>query len=185
MSGISIWRSCRRATRGRGRLAGTALPGDLAAGAGADLSRGGRGDGLCAALGRAAAGALQRLRAVEPRRPSARQPRRAHSAYPGNSRGASGTAEAPARRRRVWTAKKVAAFMAAELRRAVAEQRGWEALRAIGWTIQSPRPQHAEAATPEEQEAFKKGSRRPSPRRPSAIPRRRSRSSPPTSIVSD
>ncbi|MCP6280377.1 IS630 family transposase, partial [Klebsiella pneumoniae] len=32
----------------------------------------------------------------------------------------------------VWTARKVAAFMAAELGRArVAEQRGWEALRAI------------------------------------------------------
>ena len=85
----------------------------------------------------------------------------------------------------VWTARKVAAYMAAELGRAVAEQRGWEALRAIGWTIQSPRPQHAEAATPEEQEAFKKGSRRPSPRRPSAIPARQSRSSPPTSTVSD
>ncbi len=85
----------------------------------------------------------------------------------------------------VWTAKKVAAFMAAELGRSVAEQRGWEALRAIGWTIQRPRPQHAEAATPEEQEAFKKGSRRSSLRRPSAIPRRQSRSSPPTSTGSD
>jgi transposase len=61
----------------------------------------------------------------------------------------------------VWTARKVATFMAAELGRRVAEQRGWEALRAIGWTIQSPRPQHAEAATPEEQEAFKKRMARP------------------------
>src|SRR5690606_22198113 len=48
----------------------------------------------------------------------------------------------------VWTARKVAMFMAAELGRHVAEQRGWEALRAIGWTIQSPRPHHAEAASP-------------------------------------
>lgn len=56
----------------------------------------------------------------------------------------------------VWTAKKVAMFMAAELGRHVAEQRGWEALRAIGWTIQRPRPRHAEAASPEEQAAFKK-----------------------------
>jgi transposase len=56
----------------------------------------------------------------------------------------------------VWTARKVAAFMAAKLGRAVAEQRGWEALRAIGWTIQSPRPSHARAATPEGQAAFKK-----------------------------
>ena len=59
----------------RGRDAGAALPGDLAAGAGAEL----RGDGgaheLRAALGGAAARALQRLRAVEPRRPAARQRR--------------------------------------------------------------------------------------------------------------
>jgi transposase len=72
----------------------------------------------------------------------------------------------------VWTAKKVAAFMAAELGRRVSEQRGWEALRAIGWSIQRPRPQHARAAGPEEQAAFKKSSPRSSPRRPSAIPAR-------------
>jgi transposase len=72
----------------------------------------------------------------------------------------------------VWTAKKVAAFMAAELGRRVAEQRGWEALRAIGWSIQRPRPQHARAASPEAQAAFKKNSARSSPRRPSAIPAR-------------
>lgn len=84
----------------------------------------------------------------------------------------------------VWTAKKVALFMAAELGRRVAEQRGWEALRAIGWTIQSPRPQHAEAATPEEQAAFKKSLPRRSRRRRSGIPTPRSRSSPPTSAAS-
>ena len=72
----------------------------------------------------------------------------------------------------VWTARKVAAFMTGELGRRVAEQRGWEALRAIGWTIRRPRPSHAEAATPEEQEAFKKSSPKPSPRRRSAIPAR-------------
>jgi transposase len=72
----------------------------------------------------------------------------------------------------VWTAKKVAGFMAAELGRRVAGQRGWEALRAIGWSIQRPRPQHARAAGPEEQAAFKKSSARSSPRRPSAIPAR-------------
>nr|MBA3587423.1 helix-turn-helix domain-containing protein [Chloroflexota bacterium] len=39
--------------------------------------------------------------------------------------------------------KKVAAVIAAALGVAqVAEQRGWEALRAIGWTIQRPRPRH-------------------------------------------
>jgi transposase len=72
----------------------------------------------------------------------------------------------------VWTARKAAAFMAAELGRAVAEQRGCEALRAIGWTIQSPRPSHAEAASPEEQAAFKKSLPTRLPKRPSAIPAR-------------
>jgi transposase len=72
-----------------------------------------------------------------------------------------------------WTAKKVAAVMAAELGlTAVAEQRGWEALRAIGWTIQRPRPRHVRAASPEEQAAFKKSSPKPSPRRPRATPAR-------------
>ena len=73
----------------------------------------------------------------------------------------------------VWTAKKAAAFMAAELGLArVAEQRGWEALRAIGWTLQRPRPRHVRAATPDEQAAFKKTSPTWSPRRRSAIPAR-------------
>ena len=71
----------------------------------------------------------------------------------------------------VWTAKKVAAVMAAELGlERVAEQRGWEALRAMGWTIQKPRPRHARAASPEEQAEYKKASPKPSPKRPSAIP---------------
>ena len=72
----------------------------------------------------------------------------------------------------VWTAKKVAAVMAAELGLAtVAEQRGWEALRAIGWTIQRPRPRHARAAGPEGAgRVSKKPRRKPSPKRQSAIP---------------
>ena len=73
----------------------------------------------------------------------------------------------------VWTAKKVAAVIAAALGvPRVAEQRGWEALRAIGWTIQRPRPQHARAATPEEQEEFRKTSPKPSRKKRSAIPAR-------------
>ena len=71
----------------------------------------------------------------------------------------------------VWTSKKVAALIAAELGlAAVAEQRGWEALRAIGWTIQRPRPRHARAASPEAQAEFKKSWPKPSPRRRSATP---------------
>ena len=71
----------------------------------------------------------------------------------------------------VWTAKKVAAVIATRLGRdRVAEQRGWEALRAIGWTIQRPRPRHVRAASPEEQAGFKKSSPKPSPRRRNATP---------------
>jgi transposase len=85
----------------------------------------------------------------------------------------------------VWTAKKVAAVMAGELGLAsVAPQRGWEALRAIGWTIQRPRPRHVRAASPEEQAAFKKNSPKSSPRRPRATPARSSRPLPPTSTAS-
>jgi transposase len=84
----------------------------------------------------------------------------------------------------VWTAKKAAAFMAAELGRSVAEQRGWEALRSIGWTVQRPRPQHVRAPTPDEQAEFKKSLATSSPRKRSATPARSSRSSPPTSTGS-
>ena len=65
----------------------------------------------------------------------------------------------------LWTSRKVAVVIAAELGLAsVAEQRGWEALRAIGWTIQRPRPRHVRAATPDEQAAFKKSLPKRSPR---------------------
>ena len=44
--------------------------------------------------------------------------------------------------------------MTAELGRPVAEQRRREALRAIGWTIQRPRPRDVRVATPDGQAAF-------------------------------
>jgi transposase len=57
----------------------------------------------------------------------------------------------------LWTSGKVARWMAGALgREAVSAQRGWEALRRIGWSIQKPRPRHPKAATPEEGAAFKK-----------------------------
>src|SRR5215212_5530663 len=85
----------------------------------------------------------------------------------------------------VWTSAKAARWMAGELGlEELAPQRGWEALKAIGWSIQSPRPKHPASATPEEREAFKKSSPGPSPRRPRRIPARRSRSSPRTSTGS-
>src|SRR5215210_3858945 len=57
----------------------------------------------------------------------------------------------------LWTSPKVAAWMACELGRTrVAPQRGWEALKAISWSVQKPRPRHPAAATPEQRETFKK-----------------------------
>jgi transposase len=57
----------------------------------------------------------------------------------------------------VWTSRKVADFMADQLGLdKLAPQRGWEALRAIGWSIQSPRPKNPNSASAEEAAAFKK-----------------------------
>lgn len=85
----------------------------------------------------------------------------------------------------LWTTGKVARWMAGELGLAsLAPQRGWEALRAIDWSIQKPRPRNPKAATPEEQDAFKKKWPTSSPRKRRAIPIRRSRRSRPTNIGS-
>jgi transposase len=85
----------------------------------------------------------------------------------------------------LWTSGKVARWMAGELGLdSVPVQRGWEALRQIGWSIQKPRPRHPKAATPEEEAAFKKSSPRSSPNRPHAVPTSRSRCSRPTSTAS-
>ena len=65
--------------------------------------------------------------------------------------------EAPPPDGGLWSSRKVAAWMAGELGLAeVLPQRGWEALKAIDWSVQKPRPRHPGAATPEEREAFKK-----------------------------
>ena len=85
----------------------------------------------------------------------------------------------------LWSSRKAAAWMAGELGlAAVAVQRGWEALRAVGWSVQVPRPEHPARATAEEREAFKKGSPPSSQRRRSSIRARSSKSSPPTSTAS-
>jgi transposase len=85
----------------------------------------------------------------------------------------------------VWSGPKVAVWMARHLGLAqVHPQRGWEALKRIGWSIQAPRPRHARAATPEEQAAFKRGSRRRWRGPGRRIPAGRSRSGPRTSIAS-
>jgi len=85
----------------------------------------------------------------------------------------------------VWSSRKVADFMAGELGlENLAPQRGWEALKAIGWSIQSPRPKNPKAATPEQEAAFKKSSLRPSLRKPPNILISRSKSGRRTSIAS-
>jgi transposase len=85
----------------------------------------------------------------------------------------------------VWSSRKAAAWIAGELGLTeVATQRGWEALKAVGWSIQKPRPKNPKAASPAEAEAFKKSSPQPSPRRPRATRSGRSRCSPPTSTGS-
>ncbi|MBV8239292.1 MAG: winged helix-turn-helix domain-containing protein [Hyphomicrobiales bacterium] len=86
----------------------------------------------------------------------------------------------------VWTSGKVARWMADELGlEKVAAQRGWEALKAIGWSIQKPRPRNPKAATAAEQDAFKKKSPRSSPKKPRPIPASRSKRLRPTNIGSD
>src|SRR5215211_9426933 len=85
----------------------------------------------------------------------------------------------------LWTSPKVAAWMASELGRAeVLPHRGWEALKAIGWSVQKPRPRHPAAATPEERAAFKKSWSRLSPRRGPSTRTRRSKSGQSTSTAS-
>jgi transposase len=80
-----------------------------------------------------------------------------------------------------WTSGKVARWMAAELGlEKLAPQRGWEALKAIGWSIQKPRPRNPKAASQAEQEEFKKKSPRSSPKRRKLIRASPSKPSRPT-----
>ena len=70
----------------------------------------------------------------------------------------------------LWTSRRGAAVIAARLGlERVAEQRGWEALRATCRPIQRPRLRHVRAATPDEQAAFKTSLPKPSPRSAPAI----------------
>jgi transposase len=85
----------------------------------------------------------------------------------------------------LWTGPKVARWMAGELGLAeVLPQGGWEALKAIGWSGQKPRPRHPASATPEEREAFKKSWLRLLPRKQPSPRTSRLRSGPRTSTVS-
>jgi transposase len=84
----------------------------------------------------------------------------------------------------LWSGRKVAAWMSAYLGRPVDPKLGLDYLHRLGFSRQVPRPRHAKAAGPEEQEAFKKTSpprwTRPAPRGRAA----RSSCGPSTSIAS-
>ena len=85
----------------------------------------------------------------------------------------------------LWTGPKAAAWMARRLGLArVHPQRGWEALKRIGWSIQAPRPRNPRAATPEQRAAFKRGSAPRSLAPGRRTPTGRSRSGPRTSTAS-
>ena len=77
----------------------------------------------------------------------------------------------------LWTGPKIAHWLAKfHGLKAVHDQRGWDALIAIGYSIQQPRPRHPEAATEEDRAALKKNSRPRRPRSGASIRVRRLRS---------
>jgi len=59
----------------------------------------------------------------------------------------------------LWNGVKVAAWLSEKLQRPVSRQRGREALHAVGYSCQVPRPRHVKADEPQ-QEAFKKNWRK-------------------------
>ena len=85
----------------------------------------------------------------------------------------------------LWTGPKIARWLAQfHGLQSVHDQRGWDALVAIGYSIQQPRPRHPAAATEADRAALKKNSR-PRRLRSSASSRaRRSRSGRWTSTAS-
>ncbi len=64
----------------------------------------------------------------------------------------------------LWTAPRVARWIAERTGVAVNQSTAWRVMRRLGFTLQMPRPHHARAATEEEQTAFKKSSPRRSPK---------------------
>ena len=58
----------------------------------------------------------------------------------------------------LWSGRKVAGWVKAETGRAIRPQQGCVYLRVLGFGLRVPRPRHRQAASPEEQAAFKKSS---------------------------
>jgi len=77
----------------------------------------------------------------------------------------------------LWSGPKVACWLAGYhgLQR-VHDQRGWDALIAIGYSIQQPRPRHPQAATDDDRAALKKTLQMRRPGSSTSIPMRRSKS---------
>jgi transposase len=71
---------------------------------------------------------------------------------------------APAPDGGLWTAPKVAAWIKKKTGRAVHPTTAWRAMKAAGFTLQVPRPRHRQAASKDEQAAFKKSSSASSPK---------------------
>lgn len=63
----------------------------------------------------------------------------------------------------LWTAPKVARWIAERTGAQVNQSTAWRVMRRLGFTLQSPRPKHRRAATADEQAAFKKSSAKRSP----------------------
>ena len=85
-----------------------------------------------------------------------------------------------------WTGPKIARWLAGfHNLKSVHDQRGWDALIAIGYSIQQSRPRHPETATKQDRGRLKKSWRVPSRRRGASIRAPRSRSGRRTSIASD
>ena len=84
-----------------------------------------------------------------------------------------------------WTGPKIARWLAQyHGLKSVHDQRGWDALIAIGYSIQQPRPQHPRAATEQDRARLKKSSSEPPRPSNASIPTQRSRSGRRTSIAS-
>jgi len=72
----------------------------------------------------------------------------------------------------LWSGPKIARWLAGfHGVKSVHDQRGWDALVAIGYSVQKPRPRHPQAATEEDRAALKKTSKMRRPRSSNGIRR--------------
>jgi hypothetical protein len=84
----------------------------------------------------------------------------------------------------LWTGPKIARWLAKfHGLKSVHDQRGWDALIAMGYSIQQPRPRHPDAASQEDRTTLKKTCRRQLSRSGASIRARLSKSGPWTSTA--